>query len=111
MLLKRWDRIGDSPIIGAGTYADNRSGAVSATGYGELFLRAVAAHDVCVRMRYLGESVSTATEAVLGEIARLGGDGGMVAIDPAGNIAMRFNSQGMYRGSIDIHGSVETHIW
>ncbi len=111
MLLKRWGRIGDSPVVGAGTYADNRAGAVSATGYGEMFLRTVAAHEVCNRLRYLGESVQTATETVLREVAKLGGDGGMIAIDPRGNITLSFNSQGMYRGSIDVSGRLETKIW
>lgn len=111
MLLKRWGRIGDSPVVGAGTYADNRAAAVSATGYGEMFLRTAAAHEVCARVRYLGEALDVATKAVLREVARLGGDGGMIAIDPNGNIAMNFNSQGMYRGCIDTRGTLKTQIW
>lgn len=111
MLLKRWHRVGDSPVIGAGTYADNSTCAVSATGYGEIFMRAVAAHDVAARMKYLSEDVNTATRAVLAEVGALGGDGGLIAIDPHGNIAMNFNAQGMYRGCIDVHGRTETKIW
>jgi len=97
---KRFQRIGDSPIIGAGTYADDRSCAVSATGHGEVFIRAAVAHDVCARMRFGGRSVGEAARQVIfGELAALGGEGGVIAIDAHGEIAMEFNSEGMFRAS------------
>jgi L-asparaginase / beta-aspartyl-peptidase len=97
-------RIGDSPIIGAGTYADNRGCAVSATGLGEAFMRAAVAHDMCARMRYRGVSLAAAAAAALRNVARLGGDGGLVAVDRRGNVAMPFNSEGMYRACVDRRG-------
>jgi beta-aspartyl-peptidase (threonine type) len=97
---KRFQRIGDSPIIGAGTYADDRSCAVSATGHGEIFIRAAVAHDVCARMRFGSRSVGEAARQVIfGELAALGGEGGVIAIDAQGEIAMEFNSEGMFRAS------------
>jgi L-asparaginase / beta-aspartyl-peptidase len=100
MTAKRYNRIGDSPIIGAGTYADDRSCAVSATGHGEVFIRAAVAHDICSRMRFGGRSLSTAVhEVVLEELPALQGEGGVIAIDRHGEIAMEFNSEGMFRAS------------
>ncbi len=97
---KRFQRIGDSPIIGAGTYADNRSCAVSATGHGEVFIRAGVAHDICARMRFGGRDLSTAVrEVVLEELPALHGEGGVIAIDAHGEIVMEFNSEGMFRAS------------
>src|SRR5580693_8943595 len=97
---KRYNRIGDSPIIGAGTYADDRSCAVSATGHGEVFIRAAVAHDICSRMRFGGRTLSTAVhEVVLEELLALRGEGGVIAIDAQGEIAMEFNSEGMFRAS------------
>jgi isoaspartyl peptidase/L-asparaginase-like protein (Ntn-hydrolase superfamily) len=96
-------RIGDSPLIGAGTYADELC-AVSCTGLGVAFIRAVAAHDVSARMRYRREKLSSASAAALARIAVLGGDGGLIAVDRRGNIVMPFNSEGMYRGAIDARG-------
>jgi beta-aspartyl-peptidase (threonine type) len=97
---KRYNRIGDSPIIGAGTYADDRSCAVSATGHGEVFIRAAVAHDVCSRMRFGGRALGDAVrEVVLGELPALRGEGGVIAIDARGEIAMEFNSEGMFRAS------------
>jgi L-asparaginase / beta-aspartyl-peptidase len=97
---KRYSRVGDSPIIGAGTYADERSCAVSATGHGEIFIRAAVAHDICARMRFGGRSLRDAVrEVVLEELPALRGEGGVVAIDPSGEIAMEFNSEGMFRAS------------
>jgi L-asparaginase / beta-aspartyl-peptidase len=97
---KRYNRIGDSPIIGAGTYADDRSCAVSATGHGEVFIRAAVAHDICSRMRFGGRTLSTAVrEVVLEELPALQGEGGVIAIDRHGEIAMEFNSEGMFRAS------------
>lgn len=97
---KRWGRIGDSPLIGAGTYADNRAAAVSATGSGEYFIRAAAAHELTARMRMLGEDLQTALNAVLADIARLGGSGGLIAVSPEGDAAWGFTTAGMYRGRI-----------
>jgi L-asparaginase / beta-aspartyl-peptidase len=97
---KRYNRIGDSPIIGAGTYADDRSCAVSATGHGEIFIRAAVAHDICARMRFGGRTVREAVrEVVLEELPALRGEGGVIAIDAHGEIAMEFNSEGMFRAS------------
>jgi len=97
---KRYQRVGDSPIIGAGTYADDRSCAVSATGHGEVFIRAAVAHDICSRMRFGGRSLAEAVrEVVLDELPALHGEGGVVAIDARGEIAMEFNSEGMFRAS------------
>jgi L-asparaginase / beta-aspartyl-peptidase len=97
---KRFRRIGDSPVIGAGTYADDRSCAVSATGHGEIFLRCAVAHDVSARMRYGGRSVGAAArEVVLEELPAFEGEGGVIAIDNRGDIALEFNSEGMFRAS------------
>lgn len=97
---KRYQRIGDSPIIGAGTYADDRACAVSATGHGEVFIRAAVAHDICARVRFGRRSLAAAVrEVVLEELPALGGEGGVIAIDPQGHIAMEFNSEGMFRAS------------
>ena len=97
---KRFQRIGDSPIIGAGTYADNRSCAVSATGHGEVFIRAAVAHDICARMRFGGRTLSAAVrEVILEELPPMRGEGGVIAIDARGEIVMEFNSEGMFRAS------------
>jgi beta-aspartyl-peptidase (threonine type) len=98
-------RVGDSPIIGAGTWADNTTCAVSGSGHGELFMRTALAHDVAARMRYRGDSLARAARAALAAIARLGGDGGLVAIDRRGNIAMPFNSEGMLRACVKQDGA------
>ncbi len=101
---KRYGRIGDSPVIGAGTYADDRSCAVSATGHGEIFIRAAVAHDICARMRFGGRSLDQAVrEVVLEELPALGGEGGVIAMDRHGRVAMEFNSEGMFRAS-RVHG-------
>ncbi|MDP9088440.1 MAG: isoaspartyl peptidase/L-asparaginase [Pseudomonadota bacterium] len=97
---KRYQRVGDSPIIGAGTYADDRSCAVSATGHGEIFIRAAVAHDICARMRFGRRSIAAAVrEVVLEELPALGGEGGVIAIDANAAIAIEFNSEGMFRAS------------
>lgn len=98
-------RVGDSPIIGAGTYADNATCAVSGTGLGEAFIRVAAAHEVSARMRLRGEPLARAAAAALAQIARLGADGGLVALDRRGNIAMPFNSEGMFRACIGRGGA------
>jgi L-asparaginase / beta-aspartyl-peptidase len=94
-------RVGDSPVIGAGTYADNRACAVSGTGDGEYFIRRALAYDVAARMRYVGETLEVAARNALDEVVRLGGSGGLVAVDAQGNIAMPFSTEGMYRGWVD----------
>jgi beta-aspartyl-peptidase (threonine type) len=105
---KRYGRVGDSPIIGAGTWADARC-AVSGTGWGEYYIRAAAAHDICARVRYAGESVRKAAEAVIDkEIPAAGGDGGAIALGSDGTVAFPFNTEGMYRGWIGADG--EPHI-
>ena len=112
MTNKRWGRVGDSPIIGAGTYADNRSCAVSATGHGEYFIRATVARDICARMQYAGASLAEAAEQVIEvQLTAMGGDGGIIALDPRGNISLTFNTAGMYRGSIDAQGTVYVAIF
>jgi beta-aspartyl-peptidase (threonine type) len=95
---KRWGRIGDSPLIGAGTYADDRSAAVSATGAGEYFIRAAVAHEICARIRHHGESARDAADAVIAEVGELGGSGGVIVVTPRGEAAWAFNTPGMYRG-------------
>ena len=94
----RWGRIGDSPLIGAGTFADNRAGAVSATGLGEVFMRVVAGHELCARVRIGGEPLQAALDGVLAEILEMGGKGGMIAVAPSGEAAWGFTTAGMYRG-------------
>ena len=94
---KRWGRIGDSPLIGAGTYADDRAAAVSATGLGEAFIRAVAAHELAARMRLSGETLQQALDAVLADVSSLGGTGGLIAVSPTGEAAWGFTTPGMYR--------------
>jgi L-asparaginase / beta-aspartyl-peptidase len=112
MTNKRWGRIGDSPVIGAGTFASNESCAVSATGHGEFFIRNVVAYDVCARVRYLGESVEAAARNVIMErLVAQGADGGVVAMDRFGNVAMPYNTAGMYRGRIGPDGGAEVKIW
>ena len=97
-------RVGDSPVVGAGTYADNAACAVSGTGLGEAFIRAVAAHDVAARMRYGGETLAAAARKALAAVAALGGDGGLIAVDRRGRVVMPFNSEGMYRACVDAAG-------
>ncbi|QEE39111.1 MULTISPECIES: isoaspartyl peptidase/L-asparaginase [unclassified Methylobacterium] len=101
MTNKRPGRVGDSPLIGAGTYADDRTAAVSCTGTGEAFIRIAAAHDVCARMAYGGQDLETAARAVVHEaLAAVGGRGGLIAVDAHGQVAMPFNTEGMYRGLV-----------
>jgi L-asparaginase / beta-aspartyl-peptidase len=101
---KRWGRVGDSPLIGAGTYADDRSAAVSATGSGEYFIRAVAAHQLAERVRLGGQSLQDALDATLADIASLGGKGGLIAVAPNGEAAWGFTTPAMYRGMADASG-------
>jgi beta-aspartyl-peptidase (threonine type) len=103
---KRWARIGDSPVIGAGTYADDRACAVSATGSGEYFIRLGVAHEICARMRLAGESAKQAADHVIGELTALGGTGGVIVVSPAGEADWSFNSAGMYRGKASAAGKI-----
>jgi beta-aspartyl-peptidase (threonine type) len=101
---KKFGRVGDSPIIGAGTYANNRTCAVSCTGDGEYFIRSVVAHDISALVEYRGLSLRDAAQAVLDKVEKIGGKGGLIALDRSGQIAMPFNTAGMYRGSIGADG-------
>ncbi len=107
---KRWGRIGDSPLIGAGTYADDRAAAVSATGLGEAFIRAVGAHQLAMRMMIGGESLQAALDAVLADVVALGGNGGLIAVAPSGEAAWGFTTPGMYRARADTDGR-EVHVF
>lgn len=108
---KRFGRIGDSPIIGAGTYANNRTCAVSCTGDGEYFIRSGVARDVAALMEYKGLSVQEAAQAALDKVGKLGGTGGLIALDGKGNFAMPFNTSGMYRGWVGADGKVNVEIY
>jgi beta-aspartyl-peptidase (threonine type) len=108
---KRPGRIGDTPIVGAGTYANNKTCAVSATGDGEFFMRTVAGHDLSALMEYRGMNLAEAAQAVLEKVAALGGTGGLIALDREGNIALPFNTTGMYRGSVNANGEVFLAIY
>ncbi|HET8764593.1 MAG TPA: isoaspartyl peptidase/L-asparaginase, partial [Rhodanobacter sp.] len=108
---KRWGRIGDSPVIGAGTYA-NAACAMSGTGWGEFYIRTAAAHAVCMRVAEMGETVSAATEAVINRaIPALGGSGGAIVLGADGTFALPFNTDGMYRGCMGADGGPRVGIW
>lgn len=112
MTNKKWGRIGDSPIIGAGTYADNTACAISATGHGEYFIRAAVAHDICARTLYKHIPLQQAAdEVIMDKLVRMKGEGGIVGLDPAGNVVFSFNSTGMYRGFVDRDGKIHTAIY
>ena len=108
---KEFGRIGDSPIIGAGNYADNRTCAVSCTGDGEYFIRSVVAYDISAMMNYKGMPLKEAAEAAISKVGKLGGTGGLVAIDKEGEIAMPFNTTGMYRGKVGADGKISVAIY
>jgi L-asparaginase / beta-aspartyl-peptidase len=112
MTNKRYGRIGDSPLIGSGTYANNRTCAISCTGHGELFIRAVAAYDVSCLMEYKSMSLQEAMDEVVNKkLVKIGGEGGMIGVDAKGNAAMIFNSAGMYRGMRKSDGTEEVAIY
>ncbi|EDM44428.1 asparaginase [unidentified eubacterium SCB49] len=112
MTNKRWNRIGDAPIIGAGTYANNATCAVSSTGWGEYFIRGMVAHDISAMMEYKGVSLEEAArEVIQKKIPALGGDGGIVAIDKDGNVTMEFNTAGMYRAHMNAAGELVVGIY
>jgi L-asparaginase / beta-aspartyl-peptidase len=104
-------RVGDSPIIGAGTYADNATCAVSATGHGEFFIRFGAAHEIAGRMRHAGRSLDQAAREVVEELGHIGGSGGLVAVGRDGEVSLPFNCSGMYRGYVEADGIVYTAIY
>jgi beta-aspartyl-peptidase (threonine type) len=111
MTNKRWGRVGDAPIIGAGTWADRNCG-VSATGWGEFFIRLNVAHDICARLAYRGDSLEDAArEVVMRRVPELGGDGGIIALDANGNVVLEFNTEGMYRGRVGTDGRSEVLIY
>lgn len=111
MMNKRYGRVGDSPIVGAGMYANNETVAVSATGWGEFFIRSVAAYDVSAKMAYQGLPVQTSAKQVIEKIGEMGGHGGIIAIDKNGHIAMPFNTKGMYRGAVTKDGTIEVYMY
>ena len=104
-------RIGDTPVVGAGTYANNATCAVSGTGDGEFFIMATAAHDVSAMMEYRRKTLQESSIAVIDKIGKLGGTGGLIAIDRSGNISLPFNTSGMYRGYVDANGKFVTEIY
>src|SRR5260221_7117144 len=108
---KRWGRVGDSPIIGAGTYADDRACAVSATGSGGYYIREGVAHEICARMRFLKESPQQAADAVQAETRSLGGDGGVIVLGQDGSSAWSFNTIGMYRGRVSARSKPQVAIY
>ncbi len=110
MTNKRYGRVGDSPIIGAGTYADDTC-AVSCTGHGEYFIMGVTAYDVSARMKYKNESLESAAKEAIEKMTRIGGEGGLIAVDSGGNVAMPFNSEGMYRASLTKDGEAIIEIY
>ncbi|WP_109301741.1 isoaspartyl peptidase/L-asparaginase family protein [Aquimarina sp. AU474] len=112
MTNKKWNRIGDSPIIGAGTYANNATCAVSSTGWGEYFIRGMVAYDISALMEYKGLSLKEASEEVIQKkLTALGGTGGIVAIDNKGNVTMEFNTAGMYRATMNADGKLTIGIY
>lgn len=108
---KQYGRVGDVPVIGAGTYANNATCAVSATGHGEFFIRHVVAHEISAMMQYGGFSLEDASESVIGRLKEIGGDGGVIAVDRNGNLSMPFNTSSMFRGYIRSDGEKFTGIF
>jgi L-asparaginase / beta-aspartyl-peptidase len=108
---KRWGRIGDSPLIGAGTYADDRAAAISCTGSGEHFIRLGLAHELCARLRLCGDSLDIVEADLLAELGRIGGKGGFIAVTPDGQARWAFNTPGMYRGRISHDRQAEVAVF
>ncbi|WP_447641620.1 MULTISPECIES: isoaspartyl peptidase/L-asparaginase family protein [Chitinophagaceae] len=111
MTNKQYGRVGDSPLIGAGTYCDNNTAGISCTGWGEFFIRTVAAKSVCDLIAYKQMPLKEATETVIKQIEKLGGDGGMIALNKNGEIALTFNTAGMYRGAVTEDGNIEIEFY
>lgn len=110
MTNKKWNRIGDAPIIGAGTFANAQVG-ISATGWGEYFIRATAARTVAAKMEYQNKDIKSSAREVIDEIGAMGGDGGLIALDRDGHVAMPFNTAGMYRGTVTEKGEIDVQIY
>lgn len=111
MTAKRYGRIGDSPVIGAGNFADNASCAVSATGHGEYFIRYQVASDICARVKYQGQSAQAAANDVISELASVGGTGGVIVVDAAGKLSWAFNTEGMYRAMLGSNTPLQVQIF
>lgn len=111
MTNKRYGRVGDSPVIGAGTYCNNVTAGISSTGWGEYYIRTVAAHRMSDLMELKKLSVTAAAKQVIEEIGRMGGDGGIIGLDKSGAAAMEFNTSGMYRGTVDENGKISVYIY
>ena len=111
MTNKKYGRVGDAPIIGAGTYANNATAGISCTGWGEFYIRNVVAHDISAMMEYKNMSVADAAAAAIEKVGKMGGDGGLIALDAKGHVAMPFNTEGMYRGTVTEDGKIEILIY
>jgi len=111
MTNKKYGRVGDAPIIGAGTYANNATAGISCTGWGEFYIRNVVAHDISAMMEYRNMSVADAAAAAIEKVGKMGGDGGLIALDAKGHVAMPFNTEGMYRGTVTEDGKIEILIY
>lgn len=111
MTNKKYGRVGDAPIIGAGTYCNNETAGISCTGWGEFYIRNVVAKTISDLMEYKGLSVVEASKIALDKVGKMGGDGGLIALDKKGNIAMPFNTEGMYRGAVTTDGKIEVLIY
>lgn len=111
MTNKKFGRIGDTPIIGAGTYANNETCAISCTGHGEFFMLGVTAYDVAARMKYKNLSLDEAADEALAHLTKIGGEGGFIAVDSSGNVVLPFNSEGMYRGFVEAEGETNVEIY
>lgn len=111
MTNKKYGRVGDAPIIGAGIYANNATAGISCTGWGEFYIRSVVAHDISALMEYKGLSVADASKLVMDKVGKLGGDGGVIALDRKGNVATPFNTEGMYRGMVTEDGKITVEIY
>jgi beta-aspartyl-peptidase (threonine type) len=111
MTNKKYGRVGDAPIIGAGTYCNNETAGISCTGWGEYYIRNVVAKTISDLMEYKGLSVAEAAKIVQDKVGKMGGDGGLIALDRRGNVTMPFNTEGMYRGCITADGKVEVYIY
>lgn len=111
MTNKKYGRVGDAPIIGAGTYANNATAGISCTGWGEYYIRNVVAYDISAMMEYKNMTVAAAAKAAIEKVGDMGGDGGLIALDKKGNVTMAFNTEGMYRGTITENGIIEVLIY
>ena len=111
MTNKKYGRVGDAPIIGSGTYCNNETAGISCTGWGEFYIRNVVAKTISDLMEYKGLSVTAAAKIALDKVGKMGGDGGLIALDKKGNVAMPFNTEGMYRGTITADGKIEVNIY